>query len=302
MGRLRRARASCCALALALPCSLAFALPARAQSPPHIPSECGSRAGFDAELKKRLGDDAPVESVQVALEQRPSGFHLRVQIGTEVRELDDEDCAELLRAAVVVAVAMLLHEHEPPQSPSQQEPPPPAPAVSSHQRPLFALAAGAGVCAGTLPPPVLGLELEAKALWRRFGVGLALRYLSRGERRDDQGRGVRLQALGVGAVGIFRPSSAWEARLGFAAQHLFGEGFGENVPTFTSRPGSAWAAGPTLGLGFTLFEESPFWVGLGAEGQLNVVRGNFQIRNYSENIYDVPWLAGSAFVRFGLSF
>jgi hypothetical protein len=149
---------------------------------------------------------------------------------------------------------------------------------------------------------VLGLELESKLLFRHWGLGLTLRYLTPGERRDANDRGVRLQAVSARLLGLFRPSRSWEARAGFATQYLFGEGFGEGVPTFESRPGAAWAAGPTLGLAFIPLDRPPFWAGLGAEGQLNVVRGNFQIRNYSANVYDVPWLAGSAFVRLGLSF
>src|SRR6185369_685687 len=96
----------------------------------------------------------------------------------------------------------------------------------------------------------------------------------------------------------------WQARLGLAAQRLSGSGMG----SITQRGSdSAWAAGPTLGLTFVPFQSGPAWVGLGAEGQLNAVRGHFQILHYyrpvSELAYDayqVPWLAGSAFVRLGL--
>jgi hypothetical protein len=57
-----------------------------------------------------------------------------------------------------------------------------------------------------------------------------------------------------------------------------------------------------LGLSFTPFEPSPLWLGLGVEGQLNLLRGHFEILNYDGDVYDVPWLAGSAFVRLGLAF
>jgi hypothetical protein len=298
----RRARAGRCAFALAALCVLA-PKHAGAISSTSIPPECGSRANFDSELRKRLGDDAPVSNVHVAIEPRARGFHLRVQIGSELRELEDENCSELLRAAVVVAVAILLRERESsPPAPPPQPPPPASPPAGPGERPHLTLSAGAGVCAGTLPPPVLGLELESKLLFRYWGLGLTLRYLTPGEQRDANDRGVRLQAVGAGAVGLFRPNRSWEARVGVAAQYLFGEGFGEGVPTFESRAGAAWAAGPTLGLAFIPVRGRRFWAGLGAEGQLNVVRGNFQIRNYSNNIYDVPWLAASGFVRLGLTF
>jgi hypothetical protein len=297
----RRARAGCCAFALAALCLFA-PKHALAMSPTAIPPECGSRANFDSELRKRLGEDAPVGSVHVAIEQRARGYHLRVQIGSELRELEDENCGELLRAAVVVAVAVLLHEREATATAPSPAPSSAPPSARSGERPRFTLAAGAGLCAGTLPPPVLGLELESKLLFRHWGFGLTLRYLTPGEQRDPNDRGVRLQAFGAGAFGLFRPSHSWEARVGFATQYLFGEGFGEGVPTFESRRGAAWAAGPTLGLAFIPLVRPPLWAGLGAEGQLNLVRGNFQIRNYSEHIYDVPRLAGSGFVRLGLTF
>jgi hypothetical protein len=110
--------------------------------------------------------------------------------------------------------------------------------------------------------------------------------------------------LGASISGIFRPSRLWEARLGFAAQQLSGEGTGSIVQPHGD---SAWAAGPTLGLGFVPIHQGPFWAGLEAEGQLNLARGRFEILHYSQDvanpaheIYVVPGLAGSAFVRLGL--
>ena len=295
MGRARRAHASCCALALAALSLLSSS--ARAESA-GIPPECGSRARFDAELKQRLGQDAPVDSVHVSIDQAPGGFHLRVQIGSELRELDDESCTELLRAAVVVAVAMLMRDRTPPDAQPQPTPPPAAP--TSTPRPRLTLAIGAGATAGILPRPVFGVELESKALWRHFGVGLAVRYLAPGEKRDPDGRGVRLHAFGAGVTGIFKASRTWEARVGLAAQRLSGEGLSAEVPTFDPQQDSAWTAGPTLGLGFVPFEQPPFWLGLGAEGQLNLLRARFRFLNHDGDIYKVPWLAGAGFVRLGL--
>lgn len=302
MDRRRRAGSGCCALALAA-LSLVPAR-ARAESALDIPPECGSRAAFDSELRQRLGDGAPLGAVQVSITRVAAAYHLRVRVGGEVRELADPSCSELFRASVVVAVAMLMPNPEPAEAPLETAPPTQPHSSPSGRRPRFTLAAGAGASIGTLPPPVLALELESKVLWRHWGLGVGLRYLTPGEERDAQGRGVRLQALGGGLTGIFRPSPTWEARLGFAAQRLFGEGLGAG-PAFQSYGGSAWAAGPTIGLGFVPFESGPFWIGLGAEGQLNLLRGRFEILNYSEiidnstEIYAVPWLAGSAFVRLG---
>jgi hypothetical protein len=100
-----------------------------------------------------------------------------------------------------------------------------------------------------------------------------------------------------------RPSRFWQARLGFAAQRLSGSG----VHIASTQDSSVWAAGPTLGLGWYPVQRGAFWAGLGAEGQLNAIRGHFEILNYSKmlsekphELYAVPWLAGSAFVRLGV--
>jgi len=291
------------ALALAL---LAFGVStARAGTEPDIAPECGSRAAFDQALRERLGDDAPLANVLVVITRSPSRSHLRVQVGSDVRELEDASCTSLFRAAVVIAVAMLTHEPPPPpRAAPAPAPPSPAPA-SRRERPRFSLGAGIGLNVGTLPRPVLALELESKALWRYLGVSLSLRYLSPTTETvvaDD--KGVRLHAFGAGVSGIFSPSPVWEARLGFAAQRLSGDGTGSIIRKGTD---STWAAGPTLGLAFVPLRSPSFWAGLGAEGQMNALRGHFEILHYyrpvsddSYPIYDVPWLAGSAFVRLGL--
>jgi hypothetical protein len=289
------------ASALTFASAVLGASPAHAVADSDIPAECGSRATFDSELSKRLGDEALASSVRVSITQASGHYHLRVQIGSELRELDDASCTELFRASVVVAVAMLLHE--PPKAEAAPAPPPRKPAPPA-EYPRFTLGAGAGLALGTLPQPVLALELESKAVWQYLGVSVNLRYLAPSEKVDDQAKRVELQALGAGLTGLFRPSRLWEARLGFAAQRLSGQGAGSIIQ---SQQDSAWAAGPTLGLAFMPIQKRLFWAGLGAEGQLNAVRGNFQILHYSRDvtgppyeIYRVPWLAASAFVRLGL--
>lgn len=289
-------------LARALPFASAVlgVSPAHAVAATDIPAECGTRAVFDSELSKRLGDDAPASSVHVSITQALDHYHLRVQIGTEVRELDDRSCTELFRASVVVAVAMLLHE---PEKAAAAPPPPPTSAPAS-EYPRFTLGAGAGLALGTLPHPVLALELESKAYWQYLGVSVNLRYLAPTQKVDDQAKRVDLQALGAGVTGLFRPSRQWEARLGFAAQRVSGQGAGSIAQRHQD---TVWLAGPTLGLAFIPIQERLFWAGLGAEGQLNAVRGSFQILHYSQDvtrppyeIYPAPWLAASAFVRLGL--
>jgi hypothetical protein len=274
---------------------------AAAHAATELPPECGTRAAFDSELQKRLGPDAPIDSIQLSITGAPGRFHLRVQLDEAVRELDDPSCTELFRAAIVVAVAMLMHEPAPPAAP----PPTPPRAVAPHREyPQLSIAAGAGLAGGTVPKPVLALELESKVLWRYFGVGASLRYLLPAQKVDAEAKHLTVRALGAGVTGIFRPSRLWEARLGFAAQRLSGKG-GAGIAQ--PQADSAWTAGPTLGLAFIPLQTKPFWAGLGAEGQLNAIRGRFQIRHYSQevttaahDIYQVRWLAGSAFVRLGL--
>jgi hypothetical protein len=239
--------------------------------------------------------------VHVSIAPRASGHHLRVQIGAELRELNDESCSELFRAAVVVAVAMLMRDRTPPAAvPEPEKTAPPAAAATPSARPRFTLGAGAGANIGTLPKPTPVLELEGQALWRQWGLALGGRYLLPSEELVDDARGATLQAFGGHAAVIFRPARAWQARLGFAAQRLLGKGQGGQRP----QSDEIWVAGPTLGLGFVPYESGPLWLGLGAEGQLNALRGEFKILNYNRvddlSVHSVPWLSGAAFVRLGL--
>ena len=286
--------------ALALTWLTLLALDAHAQEAGSIPPECGTRAAFDAELRERLGADAPVDSVRVGITPRAQGHHLRVEIGAELRELDDDSCSELFRAAVVVALAMLMHDRAPPEPAPRPAKTEPAPAAPPSDRPRFTLSAGAGVNVGTLPTVTPAFELESQALWRQWGVALGARYLMPSEGLLDDERGATLQAFAGHAALIFRPAPAWQARLGFAAQYLLGQGQG----SAETQSAEVWAAGPTLGLGFVPYEQGALWLGLGAEGQLNAVRGEFTILHYNQGddrvVHGVPWLSGSAFVRLGL--
>ena len=295
MGPRRRLRALSAALTLTL------GVPSVHAAVDEIPSECGARTDFDNALRQRLGEDTPLSSVHVSIAPGAKGYHLRVQIGSELRELDDPSCSELFRASVVVAVAVLMHARETQPAPSL------TPSASPHsplrEYPKFTLTGGAGASVGTLPKPVLGFELEGQTLWRMWGVALNARYLLPADKLDENGQGATFSAWSAGVAGVLRPSRYWQARLGFAAQRLTGTG----VHLAASQSDSVWAAGPTLGLGWYPLQQGLFWAGLGSEGQLNAVRGRFQIRNYSHklsdspyDLYPVPWLAASVFVRLGL--
>lgn len=281
---------------------LSFGVSSARAAIPDIPHECGTRAAFDQELQRRLGDATPTSDISVTITNAVPLSHLRVKLGAEVRELDDPSCTELFRASVVIAIAMLGRDRPPPPPAPAVVPKPPPP--SAPRYPLLSVGAGAGINVGTLPDPVFALELESKALWRNLGASAHVRYLLPSEKMTNTNRGVELRALGAGLSGILRPSRWWEARLGFAAQRLTGRGSG---PIAKHDRDSAWAAGPTLGLAFVPLQTDRFWAGAGAEGQLNAVRGRFEILNYYQPlsgdslvVYQVPWLAGSAFVRLGL--
>ncbi len=294
-----RARGRCRAFtrAAALSWLMLAARPASAQNDV-IAAECGSRPRFDQELRERLGPDVPVESVHVAIARHGERFRLSVRIGAEQRELFDQSCSELMRAAVVVAVAMLMQDRSPPRAEPQPIAPPPQ--QPPPMRPHLLLGAGLGVGLGTLPRPSPLLELEGQALWQAWGVALGARYLLPIKRLDELERGATLQAVGGLASLVFRPSSTWQARLGFGAQLLHGEGHG----SAQTQSASVWAAGPVLGLRFAALATDGWWLGLGGDGQLNLLRGRFQIRNYNQaddrEVHGVPWLTGAALVRFGL--
>lgn len=275
---------------------LLLSAPALAQSEA-IPSECGTREQLEQELKARLGPDAPVDSVAVSIQREAESFRLRVQIGAELRELTDPSCQELLRAAVVVAVSILLKDRQEPRGAPPPSAPPPA---SRGSHPLrLAVSAGAGVQVGTLPDATPLLQLEGLVAGRYLGAALGARYLLPTRNLDELGRGATFDAWSAHATFVLRPAPAWQTRLGFAAQRLRGKGHGSAAP----RTDSVWAAGPTLGLGFVALEQKPWWLGLGAEGQLNAVRGTFQIRNYNQqddrDVHSVPWLSAAAFVQLG---
>lgn len=269
-----------------------------------LPLACGTRADFERELRLRLGEDAPVSAARFTITPVQSGYHLRVQVGSELRELDDPSCAELFRASIVISVAMLMHGRElAPNAPAQPPPvapPPPSPARSEYPR--FTLLGGVGVNVGTLPQPALAFELEAQSLWERWGVAIDARYLPTNSMTPvPEGAYIEASALGAGSAAIFRPARRWQTRLGFAVQRLSGSGRG----TAHNRDDHVWAAGPTLGLGWLPLESGRWCAAVGAEGQVNAVHGRFQVLNYSgkladsHDIYPVPWLAFSAFVRLG---
>jgi len=268
---------------------------ARALGDAAIPSECGSLAEFEGTLRDRLGSAVALDATHLALTRELSGYRLNVAVGDERRELYDADCRELLRAAVVIALALL----EPPRKdapltvpPSALAEPKPAPTPRSVR---LDLGAEAGVHLGTVPQASLLLGVDAGLSSGRWGAAAGLRYLAAASIQDARQHGARVSGGGASLAGSFRPWPPLEARLGFILYRLFGTGLGTLAP----RDDAAWEAGPTLGVSYRFSEKPPFFLRLGAEGQLNLLRARFEIRDYGR-VFATPWVSGSGFVRAGV--
>ena len=295
------------AVGFGLSCQLAAA-PASAAISVHIPPQCGSNAEFENELEQRLGSVTAPEATRVTLTPEESGYRLVVEVGYQRRELHDASCQELLRAAVVIALALLEPKRDQ-AAPAASEAGRPAAAAqrvavaqpaangSSHSGPEFALGAGAGLHVGTLPKATLLLELDTQLKWTQLGVAAGFRYLLPTSSVDEKARGVRIGAVGAYLAFVFEPWQRVQTRLGLLAYRLSATGLGSVDP----RDGSAWEVAPTLGASFTPFEQPPFWTRVGLEGQLNLIRPNFEILNYDE-VFQVPLVSGSALARAGVVF
>jgi hypothetical protein len=103
--------------------------------------------------------------------------------------------------------------------------------------------------------------------------------------------------VGAYLAGSFEPWSRVQARLGFVGYRLAGTGLG----SVERSADTAWEAGPLVGASFTPFQRAPFWTNVAADGQLNLLRARFEIRDYA-TVFRVPWVSGSFFVRAGVVF
>lgn len=289
-----------------------------------VPVGCGSAAEFEAEVRKRLGDNARVlERTELRIE-RPEGGReegaeggvdngaaehvLEMRVGDQRRTLRDVDCRDLFQAAVVVTVAIALSEgrrNEPDAPPepatkgarAARAPEEPPLEARDPWVPTIGASAGSLLSFGLLPDPAFGLELEGRADWERFGVALAVRYLFPREEIRADNRGVRVRALGGQLSGVVRATPWLEGRVGFMVFALPAEGVG----SLRNDDGAAWAAGPSLSLALTPLQGRLGWLSLGGEGHLELVRSEFEILSYGE-VYSVPAWGGAVFFRAGLRF
>jgi hypothetical protein len=160
---------------------------------------------------------------------------------------------------------------------------------------VAALALGGGVNLGLLPKAAPALELYGELAYRRFGLGLSLRYLAPSARQDESARGVSIQALG-GEVALLYRAGLLEASAGAAAYDLFGSGFGVGA-----REDAAWAVGPAVGLSVIPLQTRWLWMSVGGELYWNLQAPKFQILNYGQIFSSSP-LSGILFLRVGPRF
>lgn len=268
--------------------------PSMAGPSPQIPEACGSQSEFQSELGHRLGREITTEATRVVLTPEEGGFRLVVEVGSERRELHDQSCQELLRAAVVIALALL--DPKPEELPiAAAELPRPQPRRTQSAPARFALGGGGGVHFGTVPQPTLLLDFDAQLKWAHWGVAGGVRYLAPTSVRDQTQRGVRVSGVGADLVAIFEPWPRVQYRLGLVVYRLSGIGLG----SVQYNRDTAWEAGPLIAASFSPYERRPFWTSVGAEGELNVLRAHFDIQGYGR-VFQVPWSSGSLFVRAGV--
>ncbi len=270
-----------------------------------IPEECGSASELESELEQRIGPNTSLDSTRISVAREGEGYSLLVEVGSERRELHDQSCRELVRAAVVITIALLEPERHAEPEPRAEpiRPVQPVPARASEPptprsrapRPRIALGADVGLHIGTTPRVTPMIDVDAQLLGSRFGVALGARYLFASSETDGEGHGARVSALGAYAAGTLQLGSRVQTRLGLVGYRLFGEGLG----TVQASNDAAWELAPLLGASFVPFQSPPFWTSLGAEAQLNLLRPSFEILHY-DSVFRVPVVSGSAFARAGV--
>jgi hypothetical protein len=274
-----------------------------------LPPGCGTAEELEHEVRQRLGRETALPPTSVEIAAEGQGYRLRMNVGAEQRELEDADCRELFRAAVVIAVAVTLSQsaQHPPRETDRTttpnttaratEPSASSASVRVSKREL-AFALGAGFNVGLLPKPALELELQGKSVfYDRVGVALTARYVAaRSDDDDAQGRGLTVSAAGGQLSGLYRPTGYLEAALGASLYRLAGEGRGSGA-----RADTAWAAGPNAGLCFLPLPRGLLWLGFGGELHWNALRPRFEFSHFGP-IFTASPLDFSLFLRVGPRF
>jgi len=281
-----------------------FALenPCFAQPKATLPPDCGTAEEFEGEVRRRLSKGISLPDTSLEIVPEGGLYRLRMSVGSEQRELEDADCRQLFRAAVVVAVAVTLSQSERPPSETRRAPAPSASAPKAEERRAsnleVALALGGAMNLGLLPEMALALDLQGKSVfYDRFGVALSARYLfPRSAEKDAQGRGLTASAAGAQLLAVYRPLAYMEAGLGGSVYRLSGEGEGVG-----QRSDTAWGGGPNAALSFLPLPSGPLWLGLGTELQWNVIRPTFEFASHGP-IFTSSRFDFSVFLRLGPRF
>jgi len=297
-----------------------------------VPEPCGTREQFETSIRNRVGDaeaEAILASLSLWIREQPDAFTLTMQIGAETRSLQDRDCKQLFRAAVVVAIALW----EAPQrsstpSSASDLPAPVAPRVQDTPKPEAALALQVpsvrilgpvglvqidpkvreprtrvplgtefGVSTGLQPKPGLLLGIRGGLELGSLGFWASLRwYPSRGD-RDVNNRGVEVTAFGVRAVGAYRLAESIGVELGVSVHGLRGTGLGSNQ----TASALVWTVGPVMGLWATPVRWGSAFLAAGAEAHLALLRPRFEITDYRQ-VFRLGAVGGATFLVAGYRF
>lgn len=278
-----------------------------------VPPECGDRTLFATEIQKRLGAEkaaALLDVLELRISAKSSGYSLVMRIAKETRQLEDPNCSDLFRAAVVVAVALW---EEPqvtttaPVSTPAAMPASPAPALPSISEssvvqaqsapPTWILAGEIGGNWGLRPKlgPVFGLRgaLDVSG----YGAIVTLRLLPPNASRDANQRGVEVFGLGGGVGGYVTLYQVLRLELGVSVYYLSGLGLGSR----TVSGADLTSIGPHIGLRVTPWTSGGAYVALGAEGHVELLPLRFQILEYGE-VFRIPWCTVTGVLEVGYRF
>jgi hypothetical protein len=179
----------------------------------------------------------------------------------------------------------------PPSNPLGDVPPPTAPqpsvtTVTARPKPNplkprgsgFLFGAEVGLSKGLVPElkTVLGTFVAFET--PKFGLELRGRYIQKSEKKDDQGKGVSVYALGSALSAYYKPNSVFGVGGGLFIDRLTGRGIGSDVNTRSN----IVALGPQIGLWVTPFEYGPFLLRASAGAQFNALRSRFEIVDYTD--------------------
>lgn len=308
-----------------------------------IPNGCGTVDEYQAGIHARLGAEASelLEALSVKIAPRGAEYELDVRLGTSRRQIVDQDCRALLRAAIVVAVALWESPKRPPKvgadpvsgQQESSEPPhePSAPEGSDDTRPTLP-----NYSPAVLPPPLPAYVPEASAAGERNRS--ASRWSAAIEGRAGAVAGL---VPSVGVMFELAPSLRYRS-LEFGAavnyvvprEQIDAAGYGVGVSAFGVAPGltwylhprvglhggvagyylrgtgrgsernqtdHAWTFGPQVGISARVLEYRQAWIALGGVALLELNRPRFEIRAYGE-VFRPFWATGSVHLGVGFAF